>query len=1351
MKSICNGTANEIYEENHNRALYKLRHEATGGSSKTGYAWNQRRRGQSGKDSIRANQQDRFSNNVGDYTNVGVNICTLYCGCVNINGTSHSNIKNVRLQGVEKNSRMNRKYKSELQKQSIKKSMQSDTSVRDAVFLRPRIDMRGSEDIVHSLFNFYCTATGDGLGIPDDAHVLFSDFASTINYVRMDVIRCICCKYWHPMKKYVNLLSRADVFKYSVYTALVYKINKLTDLCVLYVALPEKIKYELKVYRDAHLPLALYIETYGVYDDVSLTGVVQCHRDNCSMVNSDKCRKVYGRYGLWTITPPIYNGKCKSSVAMEQDIITAETIIPSDDNRCLAYLECISTGGMCMGDHSRNRTNGESNESFPFDTKRVNEDGDGSTCVSENLRKQSKLQSANHIAPESRDFEYIHNRISGKNGEVYDVFKLNFAKRSPLDHFLPCPDWYLCEETLPDLGPILIKLGYWEDIQGYSEGGMNDIYGKSFEFLCHIFFKTLPSRCKAREFGTTLEGYVCLKVVFDVIRLISLVSLLGNYRKGVWHDMCIKSRMDAIENFIIDPDVNSLVSVYRKGDRIPLAQLREYMVNTLGDVSCLEKYIARTYNWESYVGQVYSTTNLMRRLFMLDCNATEINKKLESKTKSLLHAYYRRIEQDVSGTLMKVIQTKFSPKGETILTTVNQSIRSCIRSLVREFNVPWKPLSFTALIMFKFIRKRHLGVIRKFEDAVAQSHAKKELESLLDTMEPEIMVVLWYYCFEYKRMSTTRVYTLDLLTFAQQTESLRVKHNIPPGVPIDTYYCLHPWCKSCNQLKSFVVSNSSKGKCANKNKTRKSWYSYGYEKVRINTMTGKYYCGDKKLSSSGRRKYAESTSVNNFSLSLDHHNNLVTRYTQGVNDSLGVVSDESKSANRFRDDSTRSSVFGRKEKDCKDTELAWIFMPGCRVFHSGRSILLCPRCNNLFEFSVTDKDALGFYCKQCNVKTGDMAKYLTNTYSTIMNMHVKGRRKFDGNEKLRNRIIHDGIGVNDDESSNVEIADGKVDADTSGGMEYSHSGNKSSTSVKMEPDTETVLASSKVISQYIKDSISNVEALYQKYVHKCDVCGANLSHDMAVDVCDDDKCYTSMLILDKSFWGYMHGLVKRYGMSLGITRHTSVNSRSTLMSVIKDMLLMRMGRDDRTYINSCTPMCDKYSTQKELVNAHSDSYYKYMAHDLSRKNRLKHLCSAHIIMELCSEIVNNGSDDKMDVKFKENLVCKRHFADVTEKWLHKNIYDFSMSDMKRMVDMIKPSTDIDQMVAICIHIIEDIIVKKMVYTGKMGYLMATSRDIFGNAKSRSFRVTKCVPESINTKFAQVCKALNVKKAFLSAR
>ena len=1204
MKELSCSTVNEVYEKEHDSALSDtLRTACMGGNTSMHGGTTTKRYGSVGAANYNSYGILRFSNNVGDYTNVDVNARTLSCGCVNFNGTTYSTVNDRRVKGMRKTKRNIPKREESASDQVRKKYLQSDTKVRDHLLLRPCRNITGSNDIVHSLRNYYADCDGSVSKI-SDVDLLFCGFADTVNYMRMDIIKNICCKYWHPMREHVDLLSLCDILRCSVYTTLVYKINRLTDLFSLYNNLPAEIVYKLRVYRDAHLPLALYIESKGACDDVALTHVIQCSIYDCACKLEGDCTRVCGTRNMWTIKQEgMYSPICL------HDIITTETVTPKSGDRCSIYLKATSDGTLCFR---------------------------GCKLVDKMEYDRSELS-------------HLYNCVMCDDGVSYDVLKIHYAKQSPLDIYLPSPGFYFCEETLPDLSPIICKIGYWEDRQGYPEGGMSHIYGKSFDFLCHIFFKTLPSRCKVRGFGTTLEGYVCVKVIFDALRIISLVSLLGNYRSGVWKFLNIQSRIDAMDEFIFNPVVGSLVEMYRKGNRIPLYQLREYMVNSVPNISSLGSLLYRTYDWTNYTYQVHAATNLKRSLFSLGLKAMDINTKLACKTKPLLETYYRKIEQNVSRTLMKVIQTKFSPKGETILTTVNGCFRKCIRTIVKEFNVEWRPLIFEPLVELKFITKSDLEVVYTFTKHVTLSSTKKTLENVIDGLEPEVMVVLWYYCYEYHKMATTRVYWTDLFTFAQQTEALRAKYRIPMDKPINSYYCLHPWCPCCNQLKSFVISNVTKGKCANRNRAKKSWYSYGSDRVRINTVTGKYYCGDKKTSNSATKRYRKNecdrSSGNNTGIcgSIDH------RDDDGSNDGDDVVD-----LCKFRDDTTRSSVFGRKENDCGYTEVAWVFMPGTRIVHGGKTMMLCPRCTNSLEYTATDKDVLGIYCKQCNVKTGTMESYIFNKYGALMNMNVKGRKK----------------------NNNVVSRFTKEPRETDDSIKYYAMGAKS------DP---AVLESSKYISKIISERV-NVVSKMSTVKYCCAACDANIFTD---EMCKDTIDPANYDLVDA-----VSVLVPEESIPMKLTTLDGKPIfKSSIFTIVRSLAVHYISNclmNDSRKSNNVLAMLQKYFVNKSRGGVTLEVALVSLVSDIVTyvKTKYKRL---------------NAKKVNRDIYFRRVFVCKRHLVGKTQEWYRSVFHTFPLYSMVGAANEI--SLDRTRMESLLDRVINDVTIA-MVDSVDNGHLRA---------------------------------------------
>jgi len=568
--------------------------------------------------------------------------------------------------------------------------------------------------------------------------------------------------------------------------------------------------------------------------------------------------------------------------------------------------------------------------------------------------------------------------IKEHNADLYMV-RMSYMHKSPLDVYLPCADFYFCEETLPDLSTIILHLGFWNKYKDALSNRMIFGYKSTIKWIAHLFFKSLPSTCKVRSVGDTFVEYIGNKVIFDILRLITVVSFLGNYRIGVQGHVGVDGRLFIVEYMLIKPDLDNVIAFFQENSIIPLLAMKEYKVNLTMRMGYLHKLLCESYQWTEYIVKVKGANNYGRSMYEMGQYAEDMSKTLSRDIRTMLTLHYRDYKLPYHELVLDKIQSYFSRKNETRTATITNALKKLIKTLVTCFNKSWRPIDYHILHYFKLIEEDDLAKLLALKYCYMKNISKKVSNKCLDGITYEHMVIIWYYTYFYGQLQRIVLRPLNKKIFRLQVDALKARHSVIEKEKLDTVYCLFPWCTSCMSLKVYTPSRKNR-RCVfiplhpndvmlvNQILTKK--IANHNDPLSTERMSKTFL---KNLYNSVGRSY---TSFGYNRLATD-----LTSMTYKCGEKKKPIKIKNRGINQENTGCARSSVFHRKLPPCTQSLIKWVYLLGHMLQYDDKNYVICPRCGNIFNLNYSMTDVNTFHCGCCYVKEDSIREHINKNFN----------------------------------------------------------------------------------------------------------------------------------------------------------------------------------------------------------------------------------------------------------------------------------------------------------------------------------------------------------------------------------
>jgi hypothetical protein len=506
---------------------------------------------------------------------------------------------------------------------------------------------------------------------------------------------------------------------------------------------------------------------------------------------------------------------------------------------------------------------------------------------------------------------------------------------------------------LPDLTTCIDLGNIWYDVRPRN--------GDLISHIIHIFAsKVLKHKCSERNFiRITVDKYCEEYPIFNLIyRLLIEVSLLGNYPHAKFRTS-FEQRLEIRNEFhhVMSFNNNKVLHKWmRENESMVVAISKEYHMFTVVSQYSLDVIMEETKNWKEIklicsraMDMIRSLTSNYRLTSMLsgtprsaETRKTEIE-EVRAKVKDRLTT----LEQRMSVLLDKLkkcnfldfmlfyiekhFQNSIVNKKSTISIDIEDILSKEVISGIDTIAM-YASVKYKSYIPTKYMKC--FGMTKESYDMIRDFYFRYEMSNIPDNSVKTVLVninnhsiedffILRAYFQAIRQYKFFETYPYTMSQFNAVMYSLRIKHMIPPWLPVSEEHSRYYFCIICKKWACPVVDPHTI-------QTVVDVFSLGKEKVSRDPESKKLYCG----------KQVTSIIIKN----------LIESRVYFLN---GPIEDEGL-AKAIRN---HKSTY-----NCTTTPLTFVNLPGKIISILGKKWVVCSICTQPTIFEGAKLDTNGFTC-----------------------------------------------------------------------------------------------------------------------------------------------------------------------------------------------------------------------------------------------------------------------------------------------------------------------------------------------------------------------------------------------------
>jgi hypothetical protein len=572
------------------------------------------------------------------------------------------------------------------------------------------------------------------------------------------------------------------------------------------------------------------------------------------------------------------------------------------------------------------------------------------TCGNKRLEFASQLFVDTHLDL----IIHIINTNSYTDGILLDEYHVNnpdlqcsFKRFYPSDtNFAYCGD-------LPDFTTCIDLGNIWYDVRPRN----NDL----ISHIIHIFAsKVLKHKCSERNFIKITVDKYCkeFRVFNSIYRLLIEVSLMGNYPHAMVR-ASFNQRLEIRNEFhhkMTLSDDNILHEWMRENESIVVAISKEFHMFMVVSQMSLDNIMEETKNWKEIKLICVRSMDMIRSLLsnyrlsnmLSDGTRNEQVRRAEVQViRTLIKDRLATLEQRMSVLLDKLkkcnfldfmlfyiekhyekfIVNKKSTSSIDIEDIISKEVLSGIDLVAMYASVKYKNYIPTKYLKCFGVSRESYEMIRDFYfryemSNIPDNSVKSVLMNIHNHSKEDFFLIRAYFQ-AIRQYKFFELYPYTMEHFENLIYSLRLKHMVPPWVPLNEEHTRFYFCIICKKWACPVVDPNSLS-------TVVDVFSLGKEKVSRDPYTGKLYCG----------KQVTSIIIKNLIESEVYFHD-------------GPIEDEGL-AKAIRN---HKSSF-----NCTTTPLTFVHLPGRMLSIIGKKWVVCSICGQPTIFEGAKLDTNGFTC-----------------------------------------------------------------------------------------------------------------------------------------------------------------------------------------------------------------------------------------------------------------------------------------------------------------------------------------------------------------------------------------------------
>ncbi len=448
--------------------------------------------------------------------------------------------------------------------------------------------------------------------------------------------------------------------------------------------------------------------------------------------------------------------------------------------------------------------------------------------------------------------------------------------------------------------------------------------------VTHLCTKALPQRCQIRNLQQIITNYSRQSDRTYMFMLQTLLcSLIGGYSHCAYAPNT-RVRHIILKRLWFSPPSRTQIQtwVFSSFQNLLFYVVKETLVYFLKLIPALENVIRKTYRWDSFEQSVTQAMDKMR--MMVEENATLNNSiqkwfdgvedHLSSISKSQLQNLYRAQRLSFSQAIVSTCNRQDESNGIVdYYSQFSRDNRKLIREMAkRETNMEVCIKWLTYFNVSTDTIEMLLNAEKHYQQQSIRNEVRKTLKNI---SRHDFEAIRCLFQTTHQTHEEIKIFDLPQHYVEKQLVALRRRYGIAKEEPLPEYVGIIYACLNCHTVKAFISKSTSKN-------VRDAC---GHCKVIVDDFTLKIYCGNKKSTSTTKKRKQ--------------------------------VTDARAAKREWKN--KRKNL---EAETCENTEILQICLTGKLLEYHGQLYLFCPECG-LPSVYQHEGHSDGWKCAMCRQNT----------------------------------------------------------------------------------------------------------------------------------------------------------------------------------------------------------------------------------------------------------------------------------------------------------------------------------------------------------------------------------------------